>query len=131
MGGEGMSLRTPLSRARGLGAAGEGVGRWWRERLTSLALVPLTLWLAFSVALLGIADHAAIVAWVAHPINTGLLILSLAVSFWHAVLGVQSVAEDYIATEWRRTATVIGSQFAAVLLVLAGVLAVLHIAYGG
>lgn len=125
-----MSLRTPLSRARGLGAAGEGVGRWWRERLTSLALVPLTLWLAFSVALLGSGDHGAVVAWVAHPINTGLLILTLVVGFWHAVLGVQSVAEDYIATEWLRTTAVIGSQFAAVVLALAGVLAVLQIAYG-
>ncbi|MEX1080390.1 MAG: succinate dehydrogenase, hydrophobic membrane anchor protein [Halofilum sp. (in: g-proteobacteria)] len=125
-----MSLRTPLSRARGLGAAGEGVGRWWRERLTSLALIPLTLWLAFSIALLGTADHAAVTTWVAHPVNTGLLLLTLVVSFWHAAMGVQSVAEDYIATEWRRTAAVVGFQFAAVLLALAGVLAVLHIAYG-
>ncbi len=125
-----MSLRTPLSRARGLGAAGEGVGRWWRERLTSLALIPLTLWLAFSIALLGSADHATVVGWLAHPVNTGLAILLLVVGFWHAVLGVQSVAEDYIATEWLRTAAVIGFQFAAVLLVLAGVLAVIQIAYG-
>lgn len=125
-----MSLRTPLSRARGLGAAGEGVGRWWRERLTALALIPLTLWLGFSVALMGTADYYTVIDWLAHPVNAGLMALTLIVGFWHAVLGIQSVAEDYIASEWRRTATVIGAQFAAVLLVLAGVFAVLEIAYG-
>lgn len=126
-----MSRRTPLSRARGLGAAGEGVSRWWRERLTSLALIPLTLWLAFSVALMGTADYYTVVDWLGHPVNAGLMALTLVVALWHSVLGIQSVAEDYVATEWRRTATVILAQFAAVLLALAGVLAVLQIAYRG
>lgn len=125
-----MSLRTPLSRARGLGAAGEGVGRWWRERLTSLALIPLILWLAFSVALMGTADYYTVIRWLAHPVNAALMVLTLVVGFWHGVLGIQSIAEDYIASEGWRTATVIAAQFAAVVLALAGVFAVLEILYG-
>lgn len=125
-----MSLRTPLSRARGIGAAGEGVGRWWRERLTALALIPLVLWLSFSVALMGTADYYTVVDWLAHPVNAALMVLTLVVGFWHAVLGIQSVAEDYIASPWRRTATVIAAQFAAVVLALAGIFAVLEIVYG-
>jgi succinate dehydrogenase / fumarate reductase membrane anchor subunit len=125
-----MSLRTPLSRARGFGAAGEGVGRWWRERLTALALIPLMLWLGFSLALMGTADYYTVIDWLAHPVNAALMMLILVVGFWHGAMGVQSVAEDYIASEWRRTATVIAAQFAAVLLALAGVFAVLEIAYG-
>ena len=37
-----MSLRTPLGRARGLGSAKEGVSHWWAQRVTAVALVPLT-----------------------------------------------------------------------------------------
>lgn len=125
-----MSLRTPLSRARGVGAAGEGVGRWWRERLTALALIPLILWLAFSIALMGTADYYTVIRWLGHPVNAALMVLTLVVGFWHGVLGIQSIAEDYIASEGRRTATVIAAQFAAVVLALAGVFAVLEILYG-
>ncbi len=40
-------MRSPLGRARGLGSARAGATHWWMQRLTALALVPLTLW--FSV----------------------------------------------------------------------------------
>lgn len=125
-----MSLRTPLAEARGLGSAKEGVGHWWHQRLTAVALVPLTLWFGFSVALLGTADYYTVVDWIAHPVNAVLLILMLAIGFWHGALGIQVVIEDYVATEWKKITLLLLVQFAAAVLALAGIFAVLRIALG-
>lgn len=125
-----MGLRTPLATARGLGSAKEGVEHWWKERITSLALLPLMLWFAFSVAVMGTADYYTLVDWITHPVNTVLMILCLGVGFWHAVLGLQVIIEDYVATEWKKYTLLIFIQFAGVLLALAGIFAVLHIALG-
>lgn len=125
-----MSLRTPLAEARGLGSAKEGVGHWWHQRLTAVALVPLTLWFGFSVALLGTADYYTVVDWIAHPVNAVLLILMLTIGFWHGALGIQVVIEDYVATEWKKITLLLLVQFAAAVLALAGIFAVLRIALG-
>lgn len=125
-----MGLRTPLAEARGLGSAKEGVGHWWHQRLTAVALVPLTLWFGFSVALLGSADYYTVIDWIAHPVNAVLMILLLAAGFWHGALGVQEVIEDYVSTEWKKVVLLLLVQLAAVVLALAGVFAVLRIALG-
>ena len=125
-----MGLRTPLSAARGLGSAKEGVDHWWKQRLTAIALVPLLLWFGFSVALLGTADYYTVVGGLAHPVSAGLMILVLAVGIWHGVLGLQVVIEDYIATEWKKITVLLLVQFASVILALAGIRDVLRIALG-
>jgi len=125
-----MSLRTPLANARGLGSAKEGVDHWWKQRLTAIALVPLMLWLGFSVATIGVADYYSVVAWIGNPVNSALLILTLAVGFWHGALGLQSVIEDYINGEASKLVVLVLVQFAAVVLALAGILSVLRIALG-
>lgn len=126
-----MSLQTPLARAKGAGAAKEGVQHWWHQRLTALALVPLTLWLAFSAALMSTADYATVVHWLGHPLNGGLMMLALAVGFYHGTLGVQEVILDYVASEWKKTTLLLVVQFAAVALALGAILSVLLIMLEG
>lgn len=125
-----MSLRTPLAEARGLGSAKEGVGHWWHQRLTAVALVPLTLWFGFSLALLGSADYYTVIKWIANPVNAVLMILLLMVGFWHGALGVKEVIEDYVASEWKKVTLILAVQLAAAVLALAGIFAVLRIALG-
>ena len=71
-----MSLQTPLGKFLGHGSAKEGTGHWWAQRVSAVALVPLSLW--FALALLGMEalDHAAVVEWIASPsfMFTGILI---------------------------------------------------------
>jgi succinate dehydrogenase / fumarate reductase membrane anchor subunit len=126
-----MDLRTPLARARGLGSAKEGVNHWWAQRVTAVALVPLTLW--FVVSLLSVLgeDYAQLVAWIGSPLNTVLLVTFLFSMFYHAYLGLQVVIEDYVHTEAVKLATLLAMKFLLILLGAAAILAVLRIAFGG
>lgn len=125
-----MSLRTSLSRAHGMGSAKEGVGHWWHQRLSAIALVPLTLWFGFSIALMGTADYYTVVSWLEKPLNAGLMMLVLGVGFWHGALGLQVIIEDYVATEWRKITLLLLVQFGAVAFALAAILSVLLIMLG-
>jgi succinate dehydrogenase / fumarate reductase membrane anchor subunit len=123
-------LRNPLKRARGLGSAQSGVGHWWTQRVTAAALVLLGLWFVITVLSLLHADFATAKATVAKPWNALLLILFVVTAFWHAVLGLQVVIEDYVHTRWKEVVLLVAIKFLAVLGALAGVLAVLRIALG-
>jgi succinate dehydrogenase / fumarate reductase membrane anchor subunit len=125
-----MSLRSPLSQARGLGSAKEGVGHWWLQRLTALALIPLTLWFVFSVARYNLADYAMMIAWVRAPLVAVVLLLYFAIGFYHAALGLQVIIEDYVGNEAARLSLVILSKFALFALGAASIYAVLKIAFG-
>jgi succinate dehydrogenase / fumarate reductase membrane anchor subunit len=121
-------LRNPLKVARGLGSSQSGVGHWWTQRVTAAALVVLLIW--FVVTVLGLlhADYATALATVAKPWNALLLIVLLVTMFWHAVLGLQVVIEDYVHTRWKEVLSLVLIKFLAVLGALASVLAVLRIA---
>ncbi len=123
-----MSLRTPLARAKGLGAAKEGVTHWWRQRLTALALVPLTLWFCFALAALGDAGYESVRAWVAAPLNAVLLLVSIPATLYHGYLGLQVIIEDYVGDHAWRTGLIVASGFAAFLLSAGAMFAVLRLA---
>jgi len=123
-------LRSPLGRAIGLGSAKEGVQHWWAQRVSALALVPLTLW--FVIAVIGLvgADRQAPVAWLHNPVAAMLMILLLVAIFYHAALGLQVVIEDYVARDGWKLALVIAMRLLCLVFVVRGVLAVLKLALG-
>lgn len=125
-----MSLRSPLSRARGLGSAKDGVHHWVWQRLTAVALIPLTLWFVASLAYMTSADHATMTAWIARPYVAVLLSVYLATLLHHSQLGLQVVVEDYIHTRWVNLSSLLLIKFAHVLLAAASIFAVLRIALG-
>ena len=114
-----MSLRSPLARARGLGAAHNGTHHWWVQRLTSIALAPLMLWLAFSFVSLATADHAAATAWLRSPINAILMLALIATLFHHMQLGLQVVIEDYVHSHTGKFMTLIAVKYGTALLAIA------------
>jgi succinate dehydrogenase / fumarate reductase, membrane anchor subunit len=123
-------LRNPLQRARGLGSAQSGAQHWWNQRLTAVALVVLTIWFVATVLGLLHADYATARATIAKPWNAIAFIAFFIAMFWHAVLGLQVVIEDYVHTRWLEVASLVVIKLLASLAVLAGVLAVLRIALG-
>lgn len=126
-----MRLRTPLSQARGLGAAHEGIHHWWTQRLTALALIPLSLWLVASIISIMGADYETAVAWLRSPVAAVLLLLFIAAAFYHAQLGMQVVLEDYVHVGWAKVATIIVSKFLMIVLAFVAGFAVLKVALGG
>jgi succinate dehydrogenase / fumarate reductase, membrane anchor subunit len=126
-----MSLRSPLGRVLGQGAARDGVRHWWLQRLTSVALVPLTVWFVVSLLALPSLGHATLLAWMSQSSTALLLILLVLVAAWHSQLGLRVVVEDYVHGAGMRTLSLVLITFAHVLLAAAGVFAVLRVAFGG
>jgi succinate dehydrogenase / fumarate reductase membrane anchor subunit len=125
-----MSLRSPLSEARGLGAAKEGTHHWLVQRISAVAMAPLMLWLLFSLASLAGSDYVAVRGWVASPLNTALLLVLVATLFHHALLGTQVVIEDYVASEGRKLAALIATRFVLIVAAVLGIVAILKISLG-
>ena len=124
------NLRTPLARAIGLGSAKGGVGVWWAERVSAVALVPLTLWFAASIIAHTGSDYVTVIVWLRTPLAAILMILLLIALFYHTALGLQVVIEDYVHSA-TKFAAVIAVRLGCFALATAGVVAILRIALSG
>jgi succinate dehydrogenase membrane anchor subunit len=126
-----MSLRSPIGRVLGLGAAKEGLSHWWSQRVTSVALVFLGLWFVVSLLRMPTFGHEFVAAWIAMPLNAVLLLLLVGTLIYHSQLGVQVVVEDYVHHHGLKIATMLLLTFAHVVLAALAIFAVLRIAFGG
>jgi len=122
-----MDMRTPLSRAIGLGSAHSGVQHWWAQRVSAIALIPLTVWFIASIVAQTGADYVNFVAWMRNPITDILMGLLLIALFYHAALGLQVIVEDYIHYDFK-FAAVIAARLTCFTLGVAGIVATLRIA---
>ncbi|MGQ0659016.1 MAG: succinate dehydrogenase, hydrophobic membrane anchor protein [Chromatiales bacterium] len=125
-----MSLRTNLGAVRGFGSAKEGTHHWWMQRLTAVALVPLSLWFVVAIVKLTGDDYPTAVTWMASPLNAALLLALIIAVFYHAQLGMQVIFEDYIHTEWVKVTVQMLLKFTMLLLALIATIAVLKISLG-
>ena len=123
-----MSYRSPLGHARGLGSAKEGTHHFWVQRVSAVALIPLTLWFVFSLARLPAGDYEAVRWWVAAPSVAVALILFIATATYHSMLGLQVVIEDYTTPEGTKVLVILLMKLAHAVIGVAGVFAVLKVA---
>jgi len=125
-----MDFRTPLGRVRGLGSAKDGTAHWIRQRVTALALIPLTLvFVALMVALTG-AERATVIGTLGRPLPACLMLLLIFAGFWHLKLGGQVIIEDYVHDERLKLGAVILLSFACIAVGLAAALSVLRFVVG-
>ena len=124
-------LRTPLSRARGLGSAKEGVHHFWAQRITAVALIPLVVWFAISLIMMSGADYGVVRAWIGSPVVMVLLTLTIVIGLHHGQLGMQVVIEDYVHNDGMKLALIVLMRFIAVFFGLAAIVAILRIGFGG
>jgi succinate dehydrogenase / fumarate reductase, membrane anchor subunit len=118
-------MRSELGRVRGLGSAKSGVAHWWAERVTSIALVPLTIWFICAAVRLVGASHDEVLYWVASPVTVVLLICLLVTTFYHMQLGLQAVVEDYVHVDSARLILLLLIKAVCFLAALAGIVSVL------
>ena len=123
-----MSLRTPLGKVRGLGSAGEGVGHWWMQRVTAVALVPLTAWFAISLLTHSLQSYEVMRGWLGQPCVAVLSILLVLTLALHSKLGVEVVVEDYVHGKGAKTTLLLLSAFVHVAAAVAAVFAILMLA---
>ena len=89
-------METPIARVRGLGSARSGAHHWWLERLTSVALLVLFVWLIASILRLPDLSYGTVREWLADPLAAVPMLLLVAVTFWHGKMGLQVIIEDYV-----------------------------------
>ena len=123
--------RSPFDRPQGLGTARAGAGHWWMQRITAVALVPLTLWIAASLFARAHGGYSAFILWLRTPFTTVLMVLLLIALFYHTSLGLQVVVEDYVHTERMKISAIAVIQLGCFALAVAGIIATLRIALGG
>lgn len=119
-------LRQPLARAQGLGSAKSGSRHWWLQRVTALALTPLTVWFVLSFTALLSADHRTYSQWIGSPLNATLMIALVAILFYHMALGLQVIAEDYLHVDRTKLLVVVSIQFTCLGLAIASFVAIVR-----
>jgi succinate dehydrogenase / fumarate reductase membrane anchor subunit len=123
-------MRSPLARAIGLGSAKEGVRDWWAERVSAIALIPLTLWFAAAIIAHSGSDYVTFIGWIRGPLTATLMILLLIALFHHTALGLKVVIEDYVHSG-AKFAWLVAVRFGCVAFAVAGIVATLRVAFLG
>jgi succinate dehydrogenase / fumarate reductase membrane anchor subunit len=123
-------LRTPLARVRGLGSAKSGTEHFWRQRLTAVANVPLTIaFVVIVVSLLG-RNHAYVVQTLGSPLVAMLMLLFIGSSIYHMRIGMQVIIEDYVHDEVTKLVLVMANTFFAIVVGLTAAYAIFKLSFG-
>ena len=125
-----MSIKTPLGRVLGLGAAGGGAHHWWVQRVSAVALVPLGAWFVVSLVLLPDLGYGTVRGWLGAPLHGLLMALWVVVAAFHSWLGVTVVIEDYVPQKTRKVTALLVSQFVHLAAGAGALFAVLKVALG-
>lgn len=121
------TIRSPIGRARGLGSARDGTHHFWMQRVTAMALLPLTLFFLWHLDSIAESDYTAFLKWMHHPSVAIASILFVIASFYHAMLGVQVIIEDYVHAEGCKIACLLLNKFTFVGLGFACLFAICYI----
>lgn len=122
------SLRSPLARVRYLGSARSGVADNWLMRVSSAALIPLTIAFIWVMLSLAAKTYDGARAELGRPLPAIIVMLFVLVGIYHMQIGMRSIILDYVhgrAKEW----ALIANLFFAGVLALACVYSVLRIGF--
>lgn len=125
-----MSMRTPLSRTRGLGSAKEGTEHFWWQRVTAFVNMVLGIFVVWVfVGLVG-ADFETTRMTMASPLVAIPFLLFVMSASYHMKLGMQVIIEDYVQSDGRKTLLILLNIFYTILVALTCVFAILKISFG-
>jgi len=123
-------IRTPLARVLGHGAARSGTGHFWRQRLTAVANIPLTIAaIIIIITLLG-RNQAAAAQILGSPLVAIIMLLFVISVTVHMRIGMQVIIEDYVHDESAKLTLIMANTFFAVAVALACAFGILKLAFG-
>ena len=125
-----MSLRSPLGRVLGTGSAKDGTAHWWAQRVSAVALIPLTVWLCCALLSLPAFDYGTVREWLALPTSSLLAVLLVAALAYHSYLGTAVIVEDYVHGNGMKLFWLLLLRFLYVVLSGSCIFAILRIAFG-
>ena len=122
-------VRPAMSRVRFLGSAKSGTADAWNMRVTSIALIPLSIaFVAIVLSLLG-KDYAAVRAELGHPLPAILMLLFILSGVFHMKIGMQAIIDDYVHAALLKEGALIANLFFSVCIGLACIYAVLKLSF--
>ena len=123
-------IRTPLARVRGLGTARSGTDHFWRQRLTAVANVPLTIAVVVIIILLLGRNQAAVAQILGSPLVAVIMLLFIASTTAHMRIGMQVIIEDYVHDETAKLVLIMANTFFAIAVALAAAYGILKLSFG-
>ncbi|MGO9399600.1 MAG: succinate dehydrogenase, hydrophobic membrane anchor protein [Xanthobacteraceae bacterium] len=123
-------IRTPLSRVRGLGAAHSGTGHFWRQRLTAVANIPLTI-AAIVIFIMLLGRNQAAVAQILGSAPVAIIMLLFIASItMHMRIGMQVIIEDYVHDEIAKLVLIMANSFFTIAIALTSAYGILKLSFG-
>ncbi len=123
------TIQTPLAKAKGLGSSHHGTEHYFKHGVTTIANIPLVLWVMYSIFSLRNASYDDVMTWIAHPFSVVMSILFIVTVFKHFALELQVVYEDYIPCKAKRMFMVLGTKLVFLLFGITGIVSILKIAF--
>lgn len=126
-----MSFESDKKKVEGLGSAHHGAGVWIKERVSSLILVPLTLWGLWAAWSIANTGYEGALAFLRNPVNAALLAVTVLVSIYHMHLGLRVVIEDYLHKALGKGLSLFLNFVFCAALAVATIVSILMVAFGG
>jgi succinate dehydrogenase / fumarate reductase membrane anchor subunit len=123
-------MRTPLNKVYGLGSAKEGTDHFWKQRVTGLANIPLTLFLVVTIIALAGKDHSSVTAWLGSPLAAIAMMALILSGAIHMRLGMQVIIEDYVHGEGAKIISLMANTFFSILVGLSCMFAIIKLSLG-
>jgi len=123
-------IRTPLARVRGHGAAHSGTGHFWRQRLTAVANIPLTIAAVIIIIMLLGRNQAAVAQILGSPLVAIIMLLFIVSITVHMRIGMQVVIEDYVHDETAKLVLIMANAFFTIAVALAAAYGIFKLSFG-